>query len=544
MNLTLFRRIQTYLTREKAICFIPVIAVWLSLALSPYCTTFWDSGIYVNMGNSIANGHGCKYLGYTFKYPPIFPFMLAAIIVPFGYNFLLMRMLMVAFATASMWLAYLIVRDRSNRWIATGVMLSAAFSYPILFESTRILSDLPYMLFSLLAIRWIERYAQQSEPWRSKTGYIAIGLIVVSYFTRIVGVTLLAGTIAYLGLGGTNLPRSRANLKKAIAVSVVLITVVSIWMARSALNQNRFPPELRQGLSYGKELFVTTTEDPDASTIDWTHLFERIRENEKYYEILFANIILGKQRRIRARTEIRPDAGARAIALILLVGYLVCAFRNRSVLEYYTFFYLLIYILWPSRQRERFLVPIIPFLFYYFFHFLQWVMSGIRWLVQRFSQWEDQRKLIDVVAVLVFTGVFIQGNWQTNMRLIRYEQREPYYTGRYGILRDFVQWLTDNTPDDTVIVSSEPSFIQVSFEEFAPKNATHRKVFGFPWTTDQTKLLEFMDRLEVDYVITVPSGKAKEYLHPLIEQSSARFEKVHRYGKYVIYRVRPPKPTG
>jgi hypothetical protein len=533
MNRTQLQRIQNYAMREKAIWLMPLVAIWLGLALSPHYMPFWDSGIYINMGNSIAKGDGSKYLGHAFKYPPIFPFMLALIIIPFGYNFLLMRALIVALGVGSIWLSYLIVRDRSNRWIATGVVVSTAVSFPIVFESTRILSDIPYMFFSLLAIRWVERYASRSDAWRSKSGYIAIGLMVVTFFTRIVGATLLAGATAYFVLGGARLPRSRTSLKKAVAIGIITIIVPTMWLTRNALNKDKFPPELRQGLSYERELFSTTTENPDAPTVRWKEFWERLKENEKYYEGLFSNIAFGKSR--------RSETHARVITLILLGGYLLCAFKHRTLVEYYAFFYILTYILWPAHQRERFLVPVIPFLFYYLFRFLEQIVSGMRWLLRRFAHWEDRRKLTEILAILVLTGVFVLSHWKTDMRIIRYETREPYYTGRYGVLVKLTQWLIDNTPDATVIMSAHPDFVQVLFEQSAPNNATNRKTFGFPWLADRARLLQFMDRLGVGYVISVPSGKTKTYLHPVFKQYPTRFGEAHRYGKYVIYRMVSPE---
>ena len=533
MNLSRFQRIQAYIIREKAVCLMPFIALWLGLTLNSNWTPFWDSGIYISMGKSIAAGHGPKYMGYEgFKYPPGLPLMLALIILPFGYNFLLMRMLMVAFVVGSIWLAYLIVRDKSNRWMATGVMCSIAFSFPIVYECTRILSDLPYMFLSLLTIRWVERYARETDQWRSRLGYVTIALMLASYFTRIVGLTLFVGAIAYLTLGGTGTPRSRTNLKKAIAVGVILITVPPIWMAQNHLSQNKYPPQLRQGLSYEKELVVKATVHPNEPIVQRRDMIKRIKNNTKYYEGLLSNIISGKPQRSPTRAHI--------VTLILLMGYLLCVTRNRSMMEYYTFFYLLTYILWTAHQEERFLVPVIPFLFYYLFCLLEPIMRGIRWFIRRISQGEDQRKVIQTVATLALMGVFIQWNWTTDIRQIKAEGRHPYYSGRYAVLMDFVQWLMENTPDDAVVVSSDPAFAQLFFEKFAPRNETHRKTFDFPWIEDPAQVLAVMDGMGTDYVISVPTGKAKEYLHPVLKQYPERFEEVYRHQHakaYVIYRV-------
>jgi len=575
------QQIKAYILREKAICLLPLIAIWCGLTLSSYWRPTWDSAMYITMGKSIITGHGSRYMGYGgVKYPPGFPFMLGLIIGPFGYNFLLMRMLIVASAVGSIWLAYLVIRDRSNRWIATGVMCSTAFSFPVIFECTRILSDLPYAFISLLALYWIERYAKDTDQWRGKIGYITIGLIVAAYLTRIVGLTLFVGAIAYLIFDGVKLsnllpfprrlrdgrvrkndlkppltpplkggepalsadlpslrrrgrgrlsgPSRRRgawgevrNLKKAIAIGVVLITVPPIWMAQNHLRGPKLPAELREALSYEKELLIVTTTDPDAPFIRWKDFIERIKDNEKYYESLLSNIMSGK--RIDSATR------ARVMTLILLAGYLYCLIRHRSVLEYYTFFYMLTYILWTSKQGERFLVPIIPILFYYLFRLLTLMVSGIRWLVRRTFQWEDGRKIFETAGVIILTGVLIQSNWATDIDIIQREHHRPYYSERNVTMIDLARWLKDNTPPDTLVVSDSPSYMHLFSD---------RKTFSFAWIKDPTEVFKSINRIGTDYVISMPGGRSDAYLKPMLKTYANYFDTVHRQGEYVIYRVK------
>jgi hypothetical protein len=525
-----YQHITTYIRREKAICLLPLIAIWLGLTLSPNWHPTWDSAMYITMGKSIITGGGSRYMGYGgIKYPPGFPFMLGLIIGPFGYNFLLMRMLLVGCAVGAAWLAYLMVRNRSNRWIATGVMCSTVFSFPFIFECTRILSDIPYAFLSLLALYWIERYAKPENPWRGKIGYITLGLILASYFTRIVGLTLFTGAIAYLvidgffihAVRGTEKERKGVSLKKAIAIGVVLFTVPPIWMAQNHLRGPKLPPELREALSYEKELLVPTAADPKAQLIDWKILVERIQDNERYYEALLSNIVLGKQTDSKTR--------ARIITLILLAGYLYCLIRHRSVLEYYTFFYMLTYILWTSKQGERFLVPIIPILYYYLFRLLTLVIIGVRRLVRRVTQWDGRWDIIEAAAVVVLTVVFIQWNWASDVAIIKQERRDPYYSERNVAIIDLARWLKTNTPPDALVVSDQPSYVYLFSD---------RKTFSFPWIQNPAEVLESINRVGATYVVSMPGGRSEAYLHPTLEAYADHFEVVRRQGDYVIYRVK------
>ncbi len=86
-------------------------------------------------------------------------------------------------------------------------------------------------------------------------------------------------------------------------------------------------------------------------------------------------------------------------------------------------------------------------------------------------------------------------------------------------------------------------FYVLFFEKLAPKHRTGRKTFGFAWIDHPAEVLQAMDELGTDYVISVPSGKAVTHLHPVLHKYPDRFEAIHRhkiYKKYVIYRVLKP----
>ena len=522
------QRTKSYILREKAVLLLPFIAVWCGLTLSPHWHPSWDSAMYIAMGESIISGDGARYMGYGgIKYPPGFPFMLGLIIGPFGHSFLLMRLFVVGCAVGSAWLAYLIVRDRSDRWLATGVMCATVSSYAVLFECTRILADLPYTLLSLLALRWVERYAKSAETWRGRIGYIAIGLIVAAFFTRAVGLTLFAGTIAYLTLGGAGARPSRMNLKKAFAVGIVLITVPTIWTVQNQLRGLKLPSELREALSYEKEFLSKGTNTPDEPTIGWEDLAFRIRINIEYYEQLASSVLLGK--RLESRAQIH---GA---ALILIAGYLYCLIRQRGVYEYYVPVYLLVCMMWTSRQGERFLVPIIPILLYYAFRALMLVVAGLRRFVARLVVWDDRSRIAEAVGAIFLAGLFFQSNWALNLEIIQREHREPYHDERVARIIDFARWLKANTPPETIVVSDQPTYVYLF---------SGRETFSFPWLYQPAEVLDSIRDVGADYVISMPSVRSRRHLYPMLAAYHEHFEVVHRRGTFVILRVKRDPSTG
>ncbi len=516
-----------YILREKAVLLLPLIAVWCGLTLSPEWHPTWDSAMYVAMGKSIVSGEGARYMGYGgIKYPPGFPLMLGLIIGPFGYNFLLMRLLIVACAVGTAWLAYLIVRDRSNRWIATGVMCATVSCYAVFFECTRVLADLPYAFLSLIALRWVERYAG-ADSWRGRVGYITIGLMLAAYFTRIAGLTLFAGAIACLTVGGTGSRPSRLNLKKAAAVALVLIVVPTAWTVQNQLRGPFLPSDLREALSYEKEFLSRGTNTPDQPTIAWSDLAARLWRNVGYYEKLASSVVVGEP--LESKTPIHVGA------LLLIGGFVYCLIRQRGVYEYYVPIYLLVYMVWTTRQGERFLVPIVPLLLYYAFRSLTLVIAGLRALVERSIGRQDRRNITEATVVVVLIGLLFFSNWAENVETIRREHREPYHDELVAKIIESAQWLRENTPPDTIVVSDWPSYVYLFSD---------RKTFSFPWWNQPQRVYQSISDLDADYVILMPSLRSERHLFPMLRVYLNEFAVVRRDGKYVILRVRKDASAG
>ena len=55
------------------------------------------------------------------------------------------------------------------------------------------------------------------------------------------------------------------------------------------------------------------------------------------------------------------------LASLTLLGFLRCIVRRRTVIEYYVFVYVGVLLLYPATHLQRYVVPVIPFLWFYFF---------------------------------------------------------------------------------------------------------------------------------------------------------------------------------
>ncbi len=98
--------------------------------------------------------------------------------------------MVVLLALASLLLIYLFVRDRADEKKALLITLVIGISPAFFRFGHQIMSDIPYLFLSLLALRFLDRYTKESG-WVTGYGVATAGLIVLAYFTRSVGFALL-----------------------------------------------------------------------------------------------------------------------------------------------------------------------------------------------------------------------------------------------------------------------------------------------------------------------------------------------------------------
>ncbi len=502
---------------------LPIAAIYILLLSAKWKPT-WDSATYIMLGKSLISGHGFKYMGIPHtKYPFMFPLMLSPIIGLFGRNFFLMRLLIVLMALGSIGFTFWLFR-RNFGWVfGMGVMVMTAASFPLMFESTRVLSDIPYMFLSMLSLVFIGRYARD-ERWSSKSGYISAILILLSFLTRYIGMALFAGAVIYLLLGSRGALSVR--FKKAVLISIIFLIPASLWMIRAEVLRRIDPPPsgLREFLSYEKELVVVSANDPHSQTVRLGDLVRRVNQNARYYQDLAADIVSG--RNVSSKTLIW------VITIVLLCGFIYCLIKHRTAIEYYVFFYVLVYIVWTSVQGHRFLVPIIPFIFYYLIRALWLITDSFSFFAKKMgaseANWDRYRTLSNQIILAVLVVLVIYLNFISDVNIIRNERKKPYYTGSTANLLDTANWIKNNTPPDAVIAADRaPSVYMLS----------DRRTFTFPWVSDIDEVMVSMRKNGIDYVIYTPWGYALKYLSPALEERADSFLKVYESGNCIVYEL-------
>jgi len=499
----------------------------------PQWSPTWDSAIYISLARAMVNGEGYTYMGYPHtKYPPGFSLLLAPIEFIAGHNFLYMRLLIAICAVGSIGLTFLLIRRTASVSVACAVSLMTAASYALFIETTHILSDVPYMFVSLAALIVAERYSRHLSM---RYAFMTIGLIATAFMIRLVGFTLALSLVPVILISARRHPVQK-RIRHAVLVLGVIALVAGVWMGRNALITDNLPPGLRESLSYERELIVVNPDNPRSETVTQSDLVERVGRNMAHYEKMFVDLLTAK--RVTNRFFVH------LFIALWLTGWLLALFFRHTVIEYYTLFYMLVYLLWPAWQGERFLIPILPMIFYYalqpFLLFFQdpsdrfalskdkpWLHNIISWL--RPIQLRGQNVSSSRTALLIFlTVAVISLNALLVIPFIKKERQVPYYTGFFAEYIGAIEWLRDNTPEDAIIIADPSPWVYLLSE---------RKSFTSPWVPDHQKVLDSISLNGGTHVVSNNWGYTSYFLKPVLRMHPERFREIHQIGGNIIYEI-------
>lgn len=255
-------------------------------------------------------------------YPWGFPLLLLPVYALFGLNPLALKMVAVFFFLAFLLSFFLLARTRLSE--SQSLLLVAILAFAPVFVAAQdlILSDIPFLFFSTLALFFIEKGKGSGTKWGLFSGF----LIFMASFLRTNGIILFV----------------------PLLMPVLLLERVG-W---KAFVKRVTPTIFSFGFLYSLQLLIF----PGGQGSYFSHFsmfnLPRLFENLFYYLWLPAWLFD------------RIPAGFALYPLLLILAFIsLTEFWRRDLsLHAYGFFTMLAFIVWPERQGLRFIYPILPFL--------------------------------------------------------------------------------------------------------------------------------------------------------------------------------------
>jgi len=347
--------------RPAVALLVIALGVALLTAIRPVWTIDPDAGLYVGLGRSLATGNGYVLDGTPHtKYPPGLPLLLSGLIRVGGpESYGLFHAALAVALLAAVVLAYGVARQLDcPPAVALAVAAAIGLSQTLFDLSIRYLRTEPlFLALSLGALLALWRCQKPGAGWGS--ALLAAALVVAATLTRLAGVTLLVvPALALLRRGADARLRARAALVLLAGAVVVLA-----WQQRAAAVAREHPG----APDYGAEFFaaeprdLTKTVRLDMPPLDGPALARRVAGNldvmARAMAVLLTNV---------DRAGARLPVGVLALGLVL-AGLGVLSLRRGASPERrqagaYVGATLVLYLLWPFNQQERFYVPLLPLL--------------------------------------------------------------------------------------------------------------------------------------------------------------------------------------
>ena len=447
-----------------------------------------DNAQFINLGRSLADGYGLSEtiegepIPHT-KYPFGFPLLLAITHILFPGNLIALKSLVLLLYAISIPLTYLLIRRFASPPMALGVSALCLASPLLLDYSHQVMSEIPFLLFSLIALLLLHR-AQQSDTLSALAP--AIIAITAAYYIRSAGIILIGTGIIFFAL--------HKKWKEAGLIAIGSFLLALPYQIRNAS---------LGGNDYINQLLSINPYRPEEGMLTFTALIERILANlELYSQLVIPYILLP----FSIDTDSFVGVGLFFSALILYA--LIVGLIKRHLLIVYLTCYLGLYILWPQVWSDtRFLVPAIPILFYA-------ILTNMDELLQLLAR--ALKKTASRAGTVLFFLFLLGSNiYETNYLAERIGQLPPNWNTYFAA----AEWIKDNTDPDVKIACRKPYLMNA---------IANRKATGYAWKTPDEVIAEF-EQKNIDIVVIDQIGyqSTPEFLVPAIQAHENRFKIIH-----------------
>jgi hypothetical protein len=362
------------LRRFRLLLGLAVVVVHLLLAAAAFNRaphTGGDNATYISLAHSLLETgtytevYDPERLPHT-KYPPVFPALLALWMAAGATTWTALKTVSVLFGAAAVALAYAWASERRGPLFGAGVAFLFAACSAVLDASHWILSEPPFLAFTLLALWAFERAGRGEGEGEGMAGraaepssgegmakpatstprlFLAIATAgtLLAYFTRSAGLPLLLAGAAWLAW-------KRGWRALALYALGTGIPIALWWLRSRAVDRP----------SYLGEFWMVNPYDPALGTVDVLGLAGRF----------WLNLVGYATRHVPGGIVGSTGSWVTALGVMLValaaVGWYREARARLGVAELLLPLYLGLILVWPEVwSGDRFALPLYPLLFFY-----------------------------------------------------------------------------------------------------------------------------------------------------------------------------------
>lgn len=490
-------------TKSGIPLFIVVVAATFFLGVwtfDPKLSLSGDNAEFITLARSLAQGEGLLHLNSpdpqpATKYPFGFPLLLAPLAWAFPGDWVPMKAWVLVLFALGMGVLYQLAKERVGVLPGLAVValsLMAGKSYlthgptgasygPLLLHyAHQVMSEVPYLTFSLLALWLVERgvgCAGRKGNWWLVGGFVCT---LGAYYIRTAGIALVAAVVVYLLL--------RRDVQRALVFGGAAVVCYLPWAWRNQA--------VGRGGVYIEQLVMVNPYHPERGLLDVGGFVERVIDNtQRYLTGELPNTLVP----FFSSTETVFHPAPLLLIALAVAATVLCIQRGEHLLLLlYAAFFLGMVLLWPW-PGDRFLVPIVPVL----------VLLGVWAVLQVCAGWGPRGRF---VVWGLFVGCVI--GWVGGVkRLADYAAAD--YPPPWRRYYQAGQWLKANAQADAIVLCRKGYWMYI---------VSDRRCVSFPFA-EPAKVLAHIEREKVEYVVLESLGfpQTGRYLLPAIEEYESRF---------------------
>jgi len=537
-----------------AVVILTLIACFMMLSDGLFVIFGFDTPDYILLARSMALGHGYVNINVPgmpvhTQYPPGLPLLLTPVLYFLGYNLMWMHLIIIFFAFMAIYITKRLFESEADKFMGIAIALLTLSNVYFISFTREILSEVPYMFFSILTIIFFEKYNVHD----SKKRYLALFMaaLVAAYLTKMIGITLYAAALTAIALRAF---KERAHtpvpVKKIIVLAITAISPFLFFMARNTFLGTG-------GNTYQAIFFNADYYNADSGLAGAFSLFSRLAKNMGIYSLLPSKMLIVYLADGRIPPFLFSALSLAGMALILY-GLLHELYKKGGIKELYVIFFLALVIAWPVYgigDSFRYLLPLIPFFCYYLFIGIRLSANNITSIMQKGSLARGKLLLYPFVFLLALNLMSQNGLLLTSNIPLRVHKSIVLLDKNF--LKKF-----NSISEDAVFISRAESlrpcfrrYISSSYflkSIMRPKEvATARKarltalisggyVLKFPFTRKREGMLDFFVRNKIDYVLVDACyPETYNYMIPFIKKYKELFEMPDK--NYLVFRFKGGK---
>lgn len=477
-----------FLTKANGL-FLSAIVIVLYLVFDASIDLGGDNAGYYILGKALHEGFGYTNIHLpgmppAQHFPPGYPLILSLLMT------VSMKLTWLKVANGLMFTAALfLMRPLFQRmtgsaaiaWVAVGLAL---LNSHLLTSSTILMSEIPFLLISLLALTFLTRFTTGKQaPWQSPAFWLVVVLSLAAFHVRTAGIALVAGIGWYLLLE-----------KRWMATGLYALSFVGLslpWFLRG---------QSLGGNSYLQQLVRVNPYRPDEGLLDMGGWLTRVADNAWRY--LHQEIPNGLFPQLEVAYTTEPPEGHTLIGFLLLaliIWGVVKMPQWRSLLIGYLGASFAIFLLWPDVWfGVRFMQPLIPFVGLV-------ALVGLWDVVGRFklsiSPW-----WLAVVLLLQMPNV-------KDLQVASDTRLSPAFSNYFALAKH----AGESLPADAIVLTSKPGLFYIH---------GMRSCLRIPSKSDPEAFLQKIDEMGITHILVDQMGYSSvgRYLVPAIQQYPNRFK--------------------